>query len=55
MKIKCKKCNTIIEGDKKGHLIWCKCGACFIDETPYYARIGGEPEDIEEVKENKDE
>ena len=45
-RIKCLKCNDIIEGDKKGHLISCKCNACYIDETPFYCRIGGDPEYI---------
>lgn len=45
-KIKCKLCGDIIEGDRKGNLISCKCNACFIDETQYYYRIGGNPEDI---------
>lgn len=49
MKIKCKICGDIIEGDKKGTLISCKCNACFIDETPYYYRIGGNREDYEEI------
>ena len=53
MKIRCKLCNTIIEGDKKGTLIWCECGKCFIDETKYYTRIGGYPEYVEEVKEDE--
>ena len=39
MKIRCKLCNTIVEGDKKGTMIWCKCGKCAIDETPYYVRL----------------
>lgn len=47
MKIKCKKCGSIIEGDKKGHLIFCECKSCYIDETPYYCRIGGNREDFE--------
>lgn len=51
MKIKCKLCNTIIEGDKLGHLIWCECGKCAIDETKYYARILGNKDDWEEIKE----
>lgn len=51
MKIKCKLCGDIIEGDKKGTYITCSCGKCFIDETPYFVRVGGNPEDIEEVKE----
>ncbi len=52
MKIKCRLCGTIIEGDKKGHIIFCKCGKCAIDETPYYYRINGNPEDIEEITED---
>ena len=55
MKIRCKLCGDIIEGDKKGHLIVCKCQSCFIDETPYYYRVGGNPEDIEEIKEESNE
>ena len=57
MKLKCKKCNTIIEGDKKGTYIMCKCKAIAIDETEYYWRIIGNAGDFEviedEVKENE--
>lgn len=53
MKIKCKLCGDIIEGDKKGRLICCTCESCYIDETPYYARIGGDPENWEVVKDEK--
>lgn len=51
MKIKCKKCGDILEGDKKGTFIMCSCKSCYIDETKYYCRIGGEPQNIEEIKE----
>ena len=51
-KIRCTLCNDIIEGDGYGHLITCKCGACFIDETPYYYRAGGNPENMRIVKED---
>lgn len=54
MKIRCKQCGTVVIGDKKGHLIWCKCGACAIDETPHYYRIIGEPKDYERIEENID-
>ena len=55
-KVKCLKCGDIIEGDRKGHLITCRCGNCFIDETPYYYRIGAEDlENIEEIKEQANE
>lgn len=53
MKIRCKKCGEIIEGDKKGTYITCKCKAIAIDETEYYWRINGNIEDFEEVKENE--
>jgi len=51
MKLKCKLCGDIIEGDKKGHLIYCKCKAISIDETPYYVRVNGNPDNYEQVKE----
>ena len=53
MKIRCKKCGEVIEGDKKGTYITCKCGKIAIDETKYYYRIIGNREDFEEVKEEK--
>lgn len=49
MKLRCNKCNDVIEGDKKGTYIECKCGAIAIDETEYYYRVIGNPEDVEEV------
>lgn len=54
MKLRCRKCNDVIEGDKKGTYITCKCGAIAVDETEYYWRIIGNKEDFEEVEE-KDE
>ena len=53
MKIRCKKCGEVIEGDKKGTYITCKCKAIAIDETEYYWRINGNIEDFEEVKEDE--
>ena len=53
MKIRCKKCGGIIEGDKKGTYITCKCKSIAIDETEYYWRINGNIEDFEEVKEDE--
>lgn len=53
MKIKCKKCGEIIEGDKKGTYITCKCKAVAIDETPYYWRINGDQEDFDVIEEEK--
>lgn len=54
MKIKCKHCNDIIEGDKKGTYISCSCGKCSVDETEYYWRIIANKEDFEEIKEKRE-
>ena len=53
MKIRCKLCGDIIEGDKKGTFITCKCTAVAIDETPYYCRLIGNFEDYEKIEEEK--
>lgn len=53
MKIRCTHCGDIIEGDKKGTYIECKCKKIAIDETEYYWRIIGNKGDFEEVKENE--
>ena len=49
MKVRCKFCNDVIMGDKKGKFIQCKCKSCYIDETEHYCRIGGNFVDIEAV------
>lgn len=54
-KVKCLKCGNIIEGDRKGNLISCQCGSCYIDETPYYVRIGGDPEQMMSIDDNGNE
>ena len=55
MKLKCRKCNDIIEGDKKGTYIPCKCKAIAIDETKWYWRIIGDEEDFEVIEEEKED
>lgn len=42
-RIRCLKCNDIIEGDKQGTLIKCKCGACSIKESESFFSINGDP------------
>lgn len=50
------KCNDIIEGDKRGTFITCKCKACYIDETQHYCRVGGNLKEIVVInKEGKEE
>ena len=51
-KIKCKHCGNIIQSDGKGKWVKCSCGKCYIDETEYYCRIGGNKGDWEFIKEN---
>ena len=54
-KAKCLICGDIIEGDKQGHLISCSCNKCYIDETPDFWRIGGDPKQIAIFDENGNE
>ena len=41
MIIKCNECGDTLIGDNKGTFISCSCGQHYIDQTPYYVRIGG--------------
>lgn len=41
-KVKCLKCDSIIESNGKGSFVECKCGKCYVDETSNYLRIGGD-------------
>jgi hypothetical protein len=50
MKIRCKKCGDIIEDDKKGTIIECRCKSIAIDETEWYTRLIGDSKNYEEVK-----
>ena len=42
MKIRCLKCNDIIESKDLHDCVSCKCGACSIDGGNQYTRIGGD-------------
>ena len=55
MKIKCLKCNDIIESLSVHDLKECKCGACFIDGGDKYTRVGGNFEEIVFVNEDGSE
>lgn len=46
MKIRCLKCNDIIESKSEHEFSKCKCGACFIDGGDKYTRIGGNLDEI---------
>lgn len=55
MKIKCLKCNDIIESLSQHDYRKCKCGACSIDGGNVYNRIGGDLEFIRMIDEDGNE
>lgn len=42
MKIRCLKCNDIIESKHVHDFKKCKCGSCFIDGGDEHTRVGGD-------------
>lgn len=52
MKIRCLKCNDIIESKDLHDCVSCKCGACSIDGGTQYTRIGGNFEYINCINED---
>lgn len=52
MKIKCLKCNDIIESLSQHDYRKCKCGSTSIDGEKAYTRIGGDLDKINVVKED---
>ena len=52
MKIRCLKCNDIIESKDLHDCVSCKCRACSIDGGSQYVRIGGDFEYINCIKED---
>lgn len=45
-KVQCRKCKTVIHSTYDGEFVQCKCSAIFADQTKYYSRYGGNPEDF---------
>ena len=57
-KIRCKKCEDIIESVHRHDFRFCKCGAVFVDGGKDYLRRGGKLtayEDLSEVEEIKED
>ena len=50
-RIKCKLCGDIIESKSVHDFQQCSCGKCFVDGGTDYMRIGGYPDDIEDLSE----
>lgn len=45
-KSQCRLCKGIIFSRYSGEFVSCKCGAISVDQTPYYGRYIGNPEDF---------
>ena len=48
VKYKCPKCGDEIASKWPGDFVVCTCGECFVDQTEYYIRVGGFPEEVKE-------
>ena len=56
-KIQCKICNSIISSSYPGEFVSCKCpreSQIFVDQTEYYIRLGGNPEQMIHLKDDED-
>lgn len=53
--IRCKKCGDIIESKSVHDFQMCRCESCYVDGGHDYIRIGGNPEDIEQLTEYYEE
>ena len=54
-RIKCAKCETIIESKTRHDFRSCPCGAVFVDGGQDYQRLGGEFEDVIIVRDDDTE
>jgi hypothetical protein len=54
MTIKCKKCDEIFEGDRKGTLFWCSCQSAGIDDIIWYTRLVSNKKEFEIIEENEE-
>lgn len=53
-RVKCLKCNTVIESKHRHDFVSCICGAIFTDGGKDYIRRGGNPSDMEDMTEYKE-
>lgn len=44
--VECNRCGDVLYSECRGWFTSCKCGAISIDQTPYYTRYIGNPEDF---------
>ena len=50
-RVKCKKCGATIESRYTHDFVECECRSVFVDGGLDYMRIGGEPDEIEDLSE----
>lgn len=53
-KIRCKRCNDVIESTHRHNFMVCKCGAVAVDGGTDYLKRSGNREDWEELSEYKE-
>ena len=51
-KVKCLKCNDIIESKHRHDFVWCSCGSCAVDGGDEYLRIVGDFDTIRIIQED---
>ena len=47
---KCPDCGDVFASSHSGEWVACKCGKCFVDQTEYYIRVGGNAQPLEDTK-----
>ena len=52
--IECNKCGDKIHSRYSGEFVTCKCGAISVDQTHYYSRYIGSPEDFKHITDEQD-
>lgn len=49
--VECNKCGDKIHSRYSGEFVTCRCGAISVDQTDYYIRYIGEPQDFKKEDE----
>lgn len=50
IKYACNNCEDVIYSRREGEYVTCQCGAIAVDQTRYYMRLIGKPEDFIKVE-----
>ena len=48
-KLRCKKCNDIIESKNNHDMVYCQCGAIYVDGGNEYQRYGWSGGNVEDL------